>query len=134
MLALIAVCAVAVLLWLLGGDVNGMGAKVEPMLYVAYIYLGVAVAVMIAMTAMNAGKRKSGNGTLNLIVFGGLAILGVVLWMAVAKSTPVIGADGKVFDDAFTLKISDTGLWLAYITLGLAIVAMLWGTVRKALK
>jgi hypothetical protein len=136
---LLAVAVVPLFLWIFGvfgpfkhsPEVFG-GADV--MLTIAAIYLAIAVVVMIVMTAMNAGKRKSGNGTLNLIIFGGLAVVAVVLWFVVAQSTPVTKADGKVISDVFTLKISDTGLWLAYIALGLAVVAMVWGTVRKAFK
>jgi hypothetical protein len=137
--ALIAIAVIPTILWIAGvfgpfaHSVDQFGGA-DIMLSLTAIYLGLALLVMVGMTAMNIGKSKGGNGKLNLIVFGGLAICAVVIWFALAKGTTVVGADGKLFDDAFTLKISDTGLWLSYLTVAVAVVAMLWGTVRKALK
>jgi ABC-type amino acid transport system permease subunit len=135
---LIVIAVVPMLLWMFGvfgpfqhaADVFG-GADV--MLTIAAIYLGLALVVWIALALMNVGKTKGGNGKLNLLVFGGLAVLAVVLWFFAGSET-VIGADGKLFDDAFTLKAVDMGLYLAYIALGITVAVMLWGTVRKALK
>lgn len=133
LLVLVLIAAVSVVLWITGGDVNGMTANVGPMLTVAYILLALSVLALVVMTVMNMGKGR-GNSKLGLFVFGGLAVLAVVLYFAFAKSIPVTGADGTVFDDAFTLKITDTMLYLAYAALGFTVVFLLWGVVRKALK
>ena len=133
MLALIAIAAVAVALWFIGGNVNGRTANVGPMLTVAACFLGLAVLLLVGMTAMNMGKGRS-NSKLGLFVFGGLAVLAVVIYFAIAKDVTVIGADGKVFDNVFELKITDTMLYATYVALALTVVFLLWGVVRKALK
>ncbi len=130
MIVLVAIGALAVLMWLFGG--NNL-QNVDFMLYVAYAYLICGALAMVVLTAMNMGKTRS-NSKVGLFVFGGLAVLAVIIYVAIAKDVTVIGADGKVFDDSFTLKISDTGLYLTYSALALTVIFLLWGVVRKALK
>jgi hypothetical protein len=130
LLALIALAAVSVLTWLFSG--NDL-RNVDFMLYVMYAYVALGVIVLVGLTLMNMGKSRS-NSKVGLYVFGGLAVLAVLIWFALSKSAPVTGADGKIFDDVFTLKITDTGLYLTYAALALAVVFLVWGVVRKALK
>jgi hypothetical protein len=134
LIVLVVIALISVVIYLFGGNVNNMMAKVDAMLYVAYVFLGLSVVALIVAAAMNVGKGKGGNTRLNMIVFGGLVVLAVVIWIALAKSTPVVGADGTVFDNVFTLKASDTGLYLTYFALGITVVTLLWGVIRKALK
>ncbi len=134
MLVLMAVALVSVLIWLLSPEPNSKTvANVSPMLIVGAVYLGLAVVLTVVMTAMNMGKGRS-NSNIGLWVFGGLAVLGVIFYFVVASSATVTGADGTVFDNVFTLKISDTMLYLAYAAGGLTILFLLWGEIRKALK
>lgn len=133
LLALIVIAVVTVALWMFGGTPGGMDANVEPMLYATYAFFGIAVALLLGMTAMNMGKTR-GNSKLGLYVFGGLVVLGVIFWFAMARDTPVVGADGTVFDNAFELKATETGLYLTYVALAVTVLALLWGVVRKALK
>ncbi len=137
LLALIAIAAVTVAMWLFspnpGGAEGGPEANVSPMLVATACFLGLGVLLLVGMTAMNMGKGRS-NSKIGLFVFGGLAVLAAVIYFAVAKDATVIGADGTVFDDVFTLKVTDTGLYLTYAALALTVVFLLWGVVRKALK
>jgi hypothetical protein len=138
MILLVVIPVVLLLLWVFGvfgafnqkADVFG-GADI--MLALAAVYLGVGLLVLVGMTLANMGKGR-GDSKLGLYVFGGLAIVGVILYFVAASSTSVIGADGTVFDDMFTLKITDTMLYLTYIALGVTVVALLGGVVRQALK
>jgi hypothetical protein len=132
LIVLVAVGIVSVLYWMFSG--NNL-ENVDFMLRVGYVYLILAVVALIGLTAMNMGKSKGGNGMLNAIVFGGLAILAVILWFAFAKDVPVRAADGvTVYSDTFTLKATDTGLYLTYLALAITVLTLLWGVVRKALK
>ena len=134
MLVLMAVALVSVLIWLLSPEPNSKTvANVSPMLIVGAVYLGLAVVLTVVMTAMNMGKGRS-NSNIGLWGFGGLAVLGVIFYFVVASSATVTGADGTVFDNVFTLKISDTMLYLAYAAGGLTILFLLWGEIHKALK
>ncbi len=133
--ALIAIAAVAVGMWLFGGDPGGDNANVSPMLLVTACMLGLGVLLLVGMTAMNMGKGRS-NSKLGLFVFGGLAVLAVAIYFSpLAKTETIIGADATmVFDGIFELKITDTMLYVTYIALALTVVFLLWGVVRKALK
>ena len=138
LMVLLAVAVVPLLLWIFGvfgpfaQSAEAFGGA-DIMLAIAAIYLGVAVLTMVVMTVMNMGKGR-GNSKAGLYVFGGLAVLAVIIYFAIAKSAPVYGADGTVFDNIFTLKISDTMLYLAYAAFGLTVLFLLAGEVRKAIK
>ncbi len=135
--ALIAIAAVTVAMWLFspnpGGTAGGPEANVVPMLVATAIMLGIGVVLLVGMTAMNMGKGRS-NSKLGVFVFGGLAVLAVIIYFAIAKDITVIGADGKVFDNVFELKITDTMLYTCYVALGITVVALLTGVITKAIK
>jgi predicted membrane channel-forming protein YqfA (hemolysin III family) len=130
LIVLLAIAAFSVILWLVRG--NNL-QEVDFMLYVAYAYLGIAVLAWIILSAMNMGKSR-GNSRIGLWVYGGTVALAVIFYFTIASSTAVVGADKTVFDNAFTLKATDAMLYLAYLALGLTVIAMLWGVVRKAIK
>ena len=138
LIALIAIAVVPLFLWIFGvfgpfkQDPAVFGGA-DIMLGIAVAYLVIAAAAMIIMTAMNMGKGRS-NSKIGLFVYGALAVLAVIVYFTIAKDTPVIGADKTVFDNAFELKITDTMLYLAYAAVGVTVIALLWGTVRKAIK
>ena len=135
--ALIAIAAVSIAMWLFspnpGGTSGGAEANVSPMLVVTACMLGLAVVLLVGMTVMNMGKGRS-NSKIGLYVFGGLAILAVAFYFTIAKDVTVIGADGTQFKDVFTLKITDTMLYVTYVALALTVGFLLWGVVRKAIK
>ncbi|MDR2891053.1 MAG: hypothetical protein LBV18_05570 [Alistipes sp.] len=133
LIALLAVAAISVLVWLLGPSIGGPDAVVDPMLLVAAGFLVIAAALLVVLTLMNMGKSRS-NSRAGLYVFGGLAVLAVIFYFVMAKSVTVVGADGTVFDDAFTLKITDTMLYLAYAAMGITVLSLIVGEIRKALK
>ncbi len=138
MILLVAIPVVVLLLWIFGvfgafehaKDVFG-GADI--MLLIAAIYLGIGILVLVGMTIANMGKGRS-NSKLGLWVFGGMALVGVILYFVAASSLPVTGADGTVFDNVFTLKITDTMLYLTYAALGVTVIALLGGVIRQAVK
>lgn len=138
LIVLLAIVAVSTVLWIAGvfgpfdQDPNVFGGA-DILLTITYIYLAIAVLVLVAMTAMNMGKSRS-NSKVGLYVFGACAVLGVIAYFAFASAAPVTDAGGTVYDKVFTLKITDTMLYLAYITLGGAALFMLGGEVWKALK
>jgi hypothetical protein len=128
-IGLMAVAAISVILWLaLGDELSHVGW----MLWVAYIYLGISVVLLIAMTAINAGKTK-GNSRIGLYVWGVTVLLGIILYF-VGSSTAVVGADGTVFDHVFTLKSTDMMLYLAYVLLAGTVGSLAFGVIWKAIK
>ena len=134
LLALIALAAIAVCMWLFGGDATGDNANVGPMLTVTYFLLGLAVVLLVGMTLMNMGKGRS-NSRIGLFVFGGIGILAVVIYFVMAKGDALLATNGvDVFENVFELKITDTMLYVTYFALAVTVVALLWGVVRKAIK
>ncbi len=130
LIVLVVIAALSVILWMVqGGGERG----VQLMLTVAYVYLALAALLAIVMTVMNLGKSQS-KSRLGLYVFGAVVVLAVLFYFAVAKSSPVTLADGSVVTNPFTLKITDTMLFLAYAALGVTALVMIGGEVRKAFK
>ncbi|MDR0907333.1 MAG: hypothetical protein LBM63_01790 [Rikenellaceae bacterium] len=106
---------------------------VDMMLYVAYAYLAIAAVVALVMTAMNMGKSRNSN-KIGLYVGGACVVLAVVFYFAVASSQPVVDAGGDVFDNVFTLKTTDTMLYMTYATLVGALIFTIIGEIRNAIK
>ncbi|MDR2894760.1 MAG: hypothetical protein LBU97_04795 [Alistipes sp.] len=138
LIALMLIAAVPMLLWMFGAfgpfehAANVFGGA-DVMLAIAAAYLVIGLVVLVGLTIANMGKGRS-NSKIGLWVFGGVAILAVIAYFTVAKAQTVIGADGKVFDSVFELKITDTMLYVTYVAVAVAIVVLLGGVVRKALK
>jgi hypothetical protein len=106
---------------------------IDLMLYVTYAYLAIAAVVAIVMTAMNMGKSKN-TSKIGLYVGGACAILAVVFYFALASSQPVVDAGGNVYEGILELKGTDTMLYLAYATLGGALLFTILGEIRNAIK
>ncbi len=138
LIALIAIAVVPLFLWIFGvfgafeHDPAVFGGA-DIMLGIAVAYLALAALAVVVMLAMNAGKSRS-NSKIGLFVYGALAVLAVIVYFTIAKDTPVVGADKTVFDNSFELKITDTMLWLAYISVSLTVLALIFGAIRKAIK
>jgi hypothetical protein len=124
---LLAIGLLSCVLWIVGV------VDVDMMLYVAYAYLGLAFAVAIVMTAMNMGKSRNTN-KIGLYVGGACVVLAVVFYLVLASSQPVTDAGGEVYDSVFELKGTDTMLYLAYATLGGALLFTIIGEIRNAIK
>lgn len=103
------------------------------MLIWAYILVGVAVAVTILLPAFNLIQNPS--GAMRSLV--GLAIVIVVAGICFALAdgtTPIINSAGGFFEDPTELKLSDMGLYAAYLALGAAVVVSVVGEVWNSLK
>jgi hypothetical protein len=132
LIALLAVAVVSVIAWLVAGNANTMQAKVDFMLVVAYVYLGLSLLALIVMSLMNIGKSRN-NSKIGIFVYGVMIVAAIVLYF-VGSSAAVTGADGTVFDSVFTLKATDMMLYLAYGALGITVLFLIAGEIRKAIK
>jgi len=138
LIVLMLVAIVPMLLWMFGvfgpfAHATNVFGGADIMLTIAAIYLVLGLVVLIGLALANMGKSR-GSSKLGLYVFGGIAALAVIIYAAIAKADVIVGADGKVYDDVFTLKITDTMIYVTYVALAVIIVALLWGVVRKAIK
>jgi len=139
LIVLMLVAIVPMLLWMFGvfgpfaHSAETFGGT-DIMLTIAAVYLVLGLVVLVGLALANMGKGR-GNSKIGMYVFGGIALLTVLFYFTVAKSDTIIGADATmVFDDPFTLKITDALLYVTYVAVGVTIIALLWGVIRKAIK
>ena len=120
--------SVAVLLW---GSITGYPATVaedngtvDPLLYWAYIVLGIALCAVIVVglfvTATTNPKRLVKIG---IAVVAAAALFGICYLLA--SGAPAIGYSGAVPPTATELKMTDTILNLAYLVGGTAILSII---------
>ena len=123
---LIAISVITVAMYFLGlGDVY-------PMLIWGYILLGIAVAAVIILPLFNLVKNPKG-AVRSLVGLGIVVVLAAICY-ALSSDAPVVNSAGGFFEDSAVLKISDTGLYLTYIALAVAILAAIGGEIRNAFK
>lgn len=122
----ISVVTISTLLFMREGD------AVDIMLKWSYVLMGIAIAILIVMPAINLAKNPKG-AVRSLAGLLALVVLAAIFY-AMSSATPVIGSDGTVFDKPAELKWTDTGLYLTYFALAGAIVVALFGEIRNSFK
>ena len=132
------ILSVAVLLW---GMIKGYPANVaedngtvDPLLYWAYIVLGIAlVSVICVGLYVTATTNPKGLVKIGIAVVGAAVLFGVCY--LVASGAPAIGYTGTKLPTATELKMTDTILNLAYLVGGAAILSIIVSevimTIRK---
>lgn len=105
---------------------------VDLMLEWAYVLLGATVAAAILFPVI--GIVQNPKGALRSLV--GLIIVAVVLGIsyALASDVPVPNSAGGLFDNAATLKLTDTGLFATYAAMAVAILSAIIGEVSNIFK
>ena len=129
--------SVAVLLW---GTIKGYpgtvaedNGTVDPLLYWAYIVLGIALAsVIIVGLIVTATTNPKGLIKIGIAVVGAAALFGVCY--LVASGAPAIGYSGATPPTANELKMTDTILNLAYLVGGCAILSIVVGEILMAVR
>jgi len=120
--------SVAVLLW---GSITGYPATVaedngtvDPLLYWAYIVLGIALcAVIVVGLFVTATTNPKGLVKIGIAVVAAAALFGICYLLA--SGAPAIGYSGAVPPTATELKMTDTILNLAYLVGGTAILSII---------
>ena len=129
--------SVAVLLW---GTIKGYPATVaedngtvDPLLYWAYIVLGIAlVSVICVGLIVTATTNPKGLIKIGIAVVAAAALFGVCY--LVASGDPAIGYSGPTPPTAKELKMTDTILNLAYFVGGAAILSIVVGEILMAVR
>ena len=126
-----ALMIVGVVLTVLVFTSNGSDTSVNMLLYWAY------AMVVLAVIAICVGiGRDSAVNPKNLVKIGIVIAAAVVLVGAaylLAPGTPAVGYVGAPVSDA-ALKLTDTILNLTYFAVAVAVVAIIYGVVRDAVK
>lgn len=126
-LVLLVICVAVFAMFLVQGE-----AAVGLMLTWAYIILGLALlsAVVFPLISMFSNPKGAVRTLIGLVVIVA-AIFGLY---SLAGAEPMLLPNGDVFDNVTTLKLTDTGLYIAYLVLAAAFVAILFGELKSAFK
>ena len=136
-LVVLIVLSVAVLLW---GMIKGYPATVaedngtvDPLLYWAYIVLGIAlVSVICVGLYVTATTNPKGLIKIGIAVVAAAALFGVCYLLA--SGAPAIGYSGPTPPTATELKMTDTILNLAYLVGGATILSIIFAEVFIAIR
>ena len=97
----------------------------------AYVTLGLTILLIILMPILTYKQRTVKLRTILLAIVITVALVGGSYLLA--PGTPVTLANGTVFEGS-VVKLTDTGLYLTYILIGCAAIAIIGGSVYNALK
>ena len=126
-LVLLVICVAVFAYFLVQGE-----AAVGAMLTWAYIILGLAIATAVVFPLISMFSNPKGAiRTLVGLVVAVAAIFGLY---SLASADPMMLPNGDVFDNATTLKLTDTGLYIAYLVLAAAFATILFGELKSAFK
>ncbi|MBR2061372.1 MAG: hypothetical protein IJ979_05565 [Tidjanibacter sp.] len=121
-------CGVAVFAYFLFAGEAAVGA----MLTWAYIILGLALASAVVFPLISMFSNPKGAiRTLVGLVVAVAAIFGLY---SLSSASPMLLPNGDVFDNVATLKLTDTGLYIAYIVMAAAFAAILFGELKSVFK
>ena len=129
--------SVVVLLW---GMIKGYPATVaedngtvDPLLFWAYIVLGIALAAVIGVGIyIRATQDPKSLVKIGIAVVGAAVLFG--LCYLLASGAPAVGYSGARLPSASELKLTDTILNLAYIVGGAAILSIIAGEVLMTIR
>ena len=131
------VVSVGILLW---GTIKGYPAvvaadtgTVDPLLYWAYIVLGIALAAVVGVGIF----IRATTDPKSLIKIGVAVVVAAVLYgvcYVLASGAPAVGYSGAKLPSATELKMTDTILNLAYLVGGAAILSIICGEVLMTIR
>lgn len=126
---LFALCVLAILFgWVLAKD---EGSGVDLMLRWMYVMLGLGVGSMLIMSVISLAQNPKSAVQALIGLVAVLVVVGVC-W-ALSSSEPVT-TPTNYYDNEIQLKVADTALYGTYILMAGAVVSILLGELRNALK
>ena len=131
------IISVAILVW---GFVKGFPATVaddngtvDPLLYWAYIVLGIALAFVICLGLyITATTNPKGLVKIGIAVVAAAVLFGICY--VLASGDPAVGYSGAKLPTATELKMTDTILNMAYIVGAAAILSIICGEVLMTIR
>lgn len=94
------------------------------------IVLTIALTVIMPLITVFQNPKSAVRSLIGL----GLIVVVFLVSYALATDDPITLANGKVIDDSFQLKFSDTALWATYIAFAGVILSILYGELYKVFK
>ncbi len=109
-----------------------MHADCEWILWWMYGIVGIGIVAALISPIKNLFTTPK--AALKALV--GLVVAAAVIGgcYALSSAAPVPNSAGGFFENAFELKFTDTALYLAYLALGVSVLAIIAGEVRNAIK
>jgi TRAP-type C4-dicarboxylate transport system permease small subunit len=111
-----------------------MGGWINSNLVWAYILVifGAGVAIFSGILHMITDKKAAKNGLITLVFF---AVVGIISYVLASDEIPqFVGVDKFINNGTLTEKIAkmvDTGLYVTYILLGLAVLSIAFSSVSR---
>ncbi|MDE6500136.1 MAG: hypothetical protein K2K83_05465 [Rikenella sp.] len=127
--ALLIVSAILLVL----GMVQGEGSAALDVMLVwsfAMVILTIALTIIMPLIAVFQNPKSAVRSLIGL----GILVVVFLVSYALATDDPIRLASGKVMDDTFDLKFSDTALWMTYITFAGVVLSILFGELYKVFK
>ncbi len=110
-------------------EFNGL----DILLWWAYILLVFGILAAVIMSIVNAGKNPGGSK----MALYGVIVLVVVLAVSylLSSADPVTIAGGKQqYTNVAALRLTDMGLYTAYIAMIVAVGVVIWGGIKNSFK
>jgi hypothetical protein len=94
------------------------------------VLLTIALTIIMPLVAVFQNPKSAVRSLIGL----GILVVVFLISYALATDDPIRLASGKIMDDSFELKFSDTSLWMTYITFAGVILSILYGELYKVFK
>ena len=109
-----------------------MHADPEWMMWWMYAIVGIGIVAALISPVKNLFTEPKAAVKALIGLVAAVAVIGGCY--ALSSAAPVPNSAGGFFENAFDLKFTDTMLYLAYLALGVSVVAILAGEIRNAIK
>lgn len=129
---LLIVSAVLILIGAVQGSADNESAALNTMLVWSFIMVILTIALTIIMPLFAVFQNPK-SAVRSLIGLGVIVVVFLVSY-ALSNDTPIPLASGKVIDDSFSLKFSDTALYATYIAFAGVVLSILYGELYKVFK
>lgn len=129
---LLIVSAILILVGAVQGAADNESAALNTMLVWSFIMIILTIALTIIMPLFAVFQNPK-SAVRSLIGLGVIVVVFLVSY-ALSDDTPIPLASGKVIDDSFSLKFSDTALYATYIAFAGVILSILYGELYKVFK
>ncbi len=142
LLIVMIISAIILGMFYFGGVVDPAAEKKEPvntslLLYWNYIVFGIALICLLLFGIMQffstlKAKPKAAIGSL-VVLIAFIAMLGITYTFGDPTKLPGINVDSAQYNVEGWLKISDMWIFSIYILLGLSVLAIIGGSIKKVL-
>lgn len=129
---LLIVSAILVMAGAVLGLEDSESAALNMMLVWSFVMIVLTIVLTVVMPLITVFQNPK--SAVRSLIGLGLIVVVFLISYALATDDPITLASGKVIDDSFALKFSDTALWATYIAFAGVILSILYGELYKVFK